>query len=168
MIVFEDELARLVEVLPKANINGTEVQVNFNWGTETVLSNYLTLNGKLSFPLIWLVEGEDTNDLREPSVTRNARIVILYESQAPSEFNTYQHEWDYKIILQPILDNLLQILKLSGISRYDDRNFRTQRVKNYSMRNADESLVFICNAIVLDSSITFSGTSTCINNIFNN
>ena len=162
MIVFEDELARIIEVLPKiVDSNSAEFPINFNWGTEEVLAKYLTLNGKLSFPLIWLVENDDVNDLREPSVKRNSRLVILNESQAPDEFNPYQHEYDYKVILQPILDNLLKALNESGISRYDDRNFKTRRVKNYASRQ-DETLVFICNAIVLDAEITISGTSDCI------
>lgn len=169
MIVFEDQLARLVEVLPPLTNGTITQQINFNWGTSEVLANYLTKSGKLGFPLVWLVEGEDTNDLREPSVTRNARIVILYESQAPSEFNPYQHKFDYDVILQPILDNLLLALNQSGISRYDNSNFTTQRIKNYSMREEKKSLVFICNAIVLDAEITFSGISSCLQTItFNN
>jgi hypothetical protein len=169
MIVFEDQLARIVEVLPDVVVGSQTATLNYGWGTEAVLTKYLTLKGKLSFPLIWLVEGEDVNDLREPSVKRNSRIVILHESQAPSEFNPYQHEYDFKLILQPILDNLLIALSQSGISRYDDANFKTQRVKNYSMREEDNSLVFICNAIVLDAEITFSGQSTCLQTIqFNN
>jgi len=168
MIVFEDELARVIEILPQIEVGEQTATINFGWGTETVLAEYLTLKGKLSFPLIWLVENTDKNDLREPSVTRRARIVIIHESQAPYEFNPYQHEYDYKLILQPILDNLLTALSKSGISRYNDADFDTQRVKKYSMRSESESLVYICNAIVLDAEITFSGVSTCIKtNIFN-
>jgi len=110
MIVFEDELARIVEVLPSITVGDVTKSIKFDWGTETVLANYLTLSGTDAFPLIWLVEGEDTNDLREPSVKRNARIVILHQSQQPEQFNPYQHEYDYKIILQPTrhrLDTLL-------------------------------------------------------------
>jgi len=169
MIVFEDQLARIVEVLPTVTVGEQTATVKFNWGTETVLANYLTLNGKLSFPLIWLVEGEDTNNLREPNVSRNARIVILHESQAPSEFNPYQHEYDYKLILQPITDNLITALSNSGISRIDDRTIRTQRVKNYSMREVEKSLVYICNAITIEADVIFSGVSSCIEEInFNN
>jgi hypothetical protein len=168
MIVFEDQLARIVEILPSVIIRNKFLKINYGWGTEEVLAKYLTLKGKLSFPLIWLVEGEDTNDLREPSVKRNARIVILFESQAPDQFNDYQHEWDFKVVLQPIADNLLKALEQSGISRFSDNNFRTQRVKNYSMREVDKSLVYVCNAIVLNTEITFTGTTTCINTkIFN-
>jgi len=168
MIVFEDELARVVEILPNVVIGDQTAPINFGWGTEAILSEYLVLKGRLSFPLIWLVEDEDTNNEREPSVTRNAQIVIIHESQAPYEFNPYQHAYDYKLILQPILDNLLIALRLSGISRYDDTSFRTRRVKKYSMRSEDENLQFICNAIVLNAEITFSGVSTCIKeDIFN-
>jgi hypothetical protein len=170
MIIFEDQLARIIEVLPPLTSGGLTQQINFGWGTKEVLTQYLTQKGKLSFPLIWLEEGADVNDLREPSVKRNARINIIYESQAPAEFNPYQHEYDFKLILQPILDNLLLALQQSGISRYSDGNFTTQRVKKFSMREEiNKNLVFICNAIVLDAEITFSGVSSCLQTIkFNN
>ena len=170
MIIFEDQLARIVEALPPLTSGALSQPINFGWGTKEILADYLTKKGKLSFPLIWLEEGRDVNDLREPSATRNAKIIILYESQAPSEFNPYQHEYDYKVILQPILDNLLIALTQSGISRYDDKNFGTQRIKKFSMREeVDKNLVFICNAIVLDATITFSGISSCLQDIqFNN
>jgi len=165
MIVFEDQLARIIEVLPTPVINEISKPIFFDWGTETVLANYLTLSQGQNFPLIWLDEGQDFNNEREPSVNRNARIVILYQSQAPSEFNPYQHKWDYNVILQPICDNLLIALQNSGISRYDDTNFKSRRVKNYSVVTSENSLVFICNAIVLDIDLTFSGVSSCIQEI---
>lgn len=165
MIVFEDQLARIVEVLPDVTVGAVTKSISYNWGTETVLANYLTLSKNQNFPLIWLVEGADTNDLREPSVTRNSRIVILHESQSPAEFNPYQHEYDYKLILQPIADNLLKAFNQSGISRYNSNRFTTQRIKNYSMRTESKSLVYVCNAIVLDVELTFSGVSSCIQTI---
>jgi len=87
-----------------------------------------------------------------------------YESQAPSEFNAYQHEYDYNVILQPICDNLIKALKLSGISFFDDTKLRTRRVKNFSTRNESESLIYICNAIVFEAEIKFIG-NTCLNTI---
>jgi len=76
MIVFEDQLARLIEVLPDLTVGEQTATIKYNWGTEEVLTKYLALKKKLSFPLIWLVENEDINDLREPSVKRNARMRI--------------------------------------------------------------------------------------------
>lgn len=170
MIIFEDELAKLVGIMPPAKINTSYLQINFGWGTEAVLAKYLALKEKLSFPLIWLVDGEDENNLFEESVKRqNAKIYILYESQAPDQFNDYQHEWDFNIVLQPILDNLLIALEQSGISLYNPSSFRTQRIKNFSTKELDKSLVYICNAIVLTADITFYGNK-CLNNSihFNN
>ena len=167
MIIFEDRLAELIGSMPKLTLNNIEYQINFDWGTEEVLAKYLLLNKTLSFPLIWLIEGQDTNDLREPSVKRNSRLVILNESMQPDQFNSYFHKYDYDKVLQPILDNLLIGLKQSGFTRYDDKNIKTQRVKNYSMRNNDDkSLIYICNAIVLDAEITI--TDGCLQKIFYN
>lgn len=164
MIIFEDELLRLVEVLPAVTVGSQTTNVKFNWGTEEVLAKYLTMNGETSFPLIWLVEGKDTNDEKEPSVTRqNAKIVILHMSQAPEEFNQYQHEYDYNLILQPILNNLISAIKRGGIARFNYKDFKTQRVKNYSMKEVEKSLVYVCNAIVFESDITFRGG--CLQNI---
>lgn len=169
MIIFEDALLRLVEILPDVTVGSQTTNVKFNWGTEEVLTKYLSENGEQSFPLLWLVESKDKNNEREPSVTRRAKIVILHKSQAPSEYNQYQHDFDYKLILQPILDNLIRSLTMSGISRFNDADFDTQRVKNYSMQEVNKSLVYICNAIVFEAEITFTGLTSCINtNIFNN
>ena len=168
MIVFEDKFAKIVEVLPQITDDNSNVfDVKFNWGTELVLAKYLSLQQRLSFPLIWLVEGEDEHNLMTPSVKRTARIVILNESQAPEEFNPYQHQYDYDKILQPICDNLILALKNSGISEINEKTIKYQRVKNYSMNEVDESLIYICNAIILNLDVTFIGESNCVYNFFN-
>lgn len=166
MIVFENELGRLIEVLPPITDAKAKVfPIKYNWGTAEVLTEYLLLNQKLSFPLIWLEVGEDTNNLREPNVKRNANIIILSETQAPNEFNPYQYQYDFDLILQPIADNLINALENSGISRIDTTNIKTKRITKYSMREVDASLVYICNAIVISAEITFSRVSSCINTI---
>lgn len=172
MIVFEKELARLVDVLPElTDANSNTYEIKFDWGSAEVLAQYLTLKGKLSFPLIWSEIQEDVNNLREPSVTRNnASIIIMSETQCPNEFNPYQYNYDFDLILQPIADNLIIALENSGISRINTQNIRTKRVPRYSMREVDKSLVYICNAIVITADITFTGLTSCVNqNIqFNN
>jgi hypothetical protein len=121
--------------------------------------------------LIWLSTGVDENDLREPSVTRKARIIIATRSLNESELNPFQYENDFKVLLQPIVNNLLTGLSLSGISRYDDSNFNSERVPNYSVSYKEESQtkqIDVWNAIVLDLGITFFNTSNCVReNIFN-
>jgi len=110
-MVFEDEFARIVDELPSLTIGGVTKSINFNWGTETVLANYLTLAGTDAFPLIWCVEGEDTNDLREPSVKRNARIVILHQSNQQEAQNyplvfVLEHK-PYRKYLKPLANSNL-------------------------------------------------------------
>lgn len=166
MIVFENELGRLVEVLPAiGDAKNNSYPIKYNWGTEEVLNKYLKYSGKESFPLIWLENGQDTNDLREQSVTRMANIIILNEMQAPEEFNPYQYQYDFDLILQPIANNLVKALTNSGISRFDDRSLKSSRITKYSMRNEDKSLIFICNSIVINANITFSNVSSCLQQI---
>jgi hypothetical protein len=166
MIVFEEQLGRLVEVLPAiTDANDNDYPINYNWGTANVLTEYLTLNQKRSFPLIWLEDGEDNHNVYGGTVTRNARIVILNETQAPSEFNPYQYQYDFSLILQPIADNLLTALQNSGISNYKQDSVKTQRITKYSMREVDKSLVYICNAIVLKAEITFNNHTSCLSEI---
>ena len=177
MIIFEDQLARIIEVLPPLTSGALSQTINFGWGTKEVLTQYLTQKGKLSFPLIWLEEGSDVNDLREPSVKRNARINIIYESQAPAEFNPYQHEYDFKQILQPIVDNFLIAIRSSQISDLvDTRNVNTYRHKGYLANYTKDTVpktrnvgTYICNAIQLDAEIVFRNVERCVPTIiFNN
>jgi len=177
MIIFEDQLARIIEVLPQLTSGALSQKINFNWGTEDILVKYLTLNGKLSFPLVWLVEGMDNHDLKEPNVKRNAKLLFLYESQAPSEFNPYQHEYDFKQILQPIVDNFLIAIRSSQISDLvDARNVNTYRHKGYLANYTKDTVpktrnvgTYICNAIQLDAEIVFRNVERCVPTIiFNN
>jgi hypothetical protein len=172
MIVFEEQAERLVNILPQSvDDNGTARNIKFDWGTIEVLNKFLVkANQETPYPLIWLVPSKDTNDLREPSVTRRARFIFATLSYSPDEFNRYQYQYDFAKILQPIVDNFLIALTRSGISRFDDKDFETERVPNYSVLYKEDSedksktaQIAVWNAIVLDATITFSGISSCLN-----
>jgi len=174
MIVFEEQLERIVNVLPSiTDANSVDFPMNYNWGTDEVLNKFLLLPSSQSkYPLIWLVNGKDTNNDREPSVTRNARIVIATRSLNVNELNPFQYQNDFKVILQPIADNLLRALAVSGISRYDDTKVQSERVPNYSITYRDDSTdktktnqIDIWNAIVLDLELTFYSPNGCIQTI---
>jgi len=177
MIVFEEQLERIVNILPSiTDATSVVFPMNYNWGTIEVLNKFLLLPSEQSkYPLIWLVTGSDRNDKREPSVTRKSRIIIATRSLNVNELNPFQYQNDFKVILQPIADNLLKALQLSGISRYDDRDFTSERVPNYSVtyrENQDDKTktnqIDIWNAIVLDIDLTFYNITNCIQtNIFN-
>jgi hypothetical protein len=126
------------------------------------------INSTQIYPLIWLTAGEDTHDLNEPNVKRNASIVIATKSLMQDELNPFQYNNDFKIILQPILNNLITALQRSGISILKVDTIKTNRVVNYGVefRNANEiKTLDIWNAIIFDAEITFTSTTTCLNKI---
>jgi hypothetical protein len=84
------------------------------------------------------------------------------------ELNPFQYNNDFKIILQPILNNLITALQRSGISILKVDTIKTNRVVNYGVefRNANEiKTLDIWNAIIFDAEITFTSTTTCLNKI---
>lgn len=175
MIVFETAIDAIVNVLPKSvDAKGTERFIQFGWGTIEELNKYLLLpSNRSKYPLIWLATGKDTNDLREPSVTRRARLIFATRSTNSSELNRYQFRNDFDVILQPVLDNFLYALTHSGISRFNDKDFETERLPNYSDGTILESQtkqIAVWNAITLDAEITINRSIECLNNItfFNN
>lgn len=166
MIVFETEFGRLVDALPSlVDAKDNEFPIKYNWGNADDLFAYLKMAKTNAFPLIWLENGQDTHDLNEVSVTRNARINIISIAQIPAEFNPYQYQYDFKEVLQPITDNLISAIRQSGISYVNKSNIKTSRITKFSLQEVDKSLAYICNAIVLECEIKFTNTTSCLNNI---
>jgi hypothetical protein len=78
------------------------------------------------------------------------------------ELNPYQYQNDFKVILQPIVDNLLNFISISQISRYNKEDVKTERKPNYSVtyRKDNENKteigqIDVWNAIILDVEISF-------------
>jgi hypothetical protein len=169
MIVFEEQLGRLISLLPTfTDANSNTFTVKYGWGDINELNKYMFVNSTQIYPLIWLTAGEDTHDLNEPNVKRNASIVIATKSLMQDELNPFQYNNDFKIILQPILNNLITALQRSGISMLKTDTIKTNRVVNYGVdfRIANEiKTLDVWNAIVFDAEITFTSTTTCLNKI---
>lgn len=177
MIVFETAIDAIVNLLPKSvDAAGTERFIQFGWGTIEELNKYLLLpSNRSKYPLIWLAVGKDKNNDREPSVTRRARFIFATRSTNSSELNRYQFRNDFDVILQPVLDNFKYALKVSGISRFDDTDYETERLPNYSVvyrENSEDKTktnqIAVWNAITFDATVTIFANPTCINEIFFN
>lgn len=155
MIVFEERLGELFDLLPVVtDANNNEFKPVFMDGTIDVLNKYLTLPSEQSkYPLIWLVNGEDKGDTMKPNIRREARLIIAMRSDKVDEFNPFIRATDYKMILNPLLNNVLHALQNSSISYLYDLEFTVQRLPNYSVNNNGNGMVDIWNAIVLDCSI---------------
>lgn len=162
MIVFEERLGELFDLLPVVtDANDNEFKPAFMWGTQDVLNKYLTLPMDQSkYPLIWLVNSEDNYDSMKVNVRRETRLVIAMRSDKVDEFNPFIYETDYKMILNPVLDNVLTALQNSTISYLYDREFTVQRLPNYSVNDNQNGQIDIWNAITLDCSIDIN--SQCL------
>ena len=162
MIVFETKLAEIMAVLPKCKgANGKEYQPYFNWGTKDVLNKYLTVKDKTTrYPLIWLIDGQDTFDAGANSANRTAKLILAMHSDKKDYFNPDIYRTDYDLILDPLLKNVITALNGSGASFIPD-NYTVQRFPNYSVTKGKGATVDVWNATVLDIEITLY--DNCIN-----
>jgi len=160
MIVFEDRLAELFDTLPLMNVNGNDYKVFFNWGTQDVLNKYLSLPDIQSrYPLIWLTNAEDSYKTGTNYVRRdNVRLVLAMHSDKADYFNPEVFNTDYEVVLNPLLENVLNAIKRSSITRAG-LDFKVQRLPNYSV-NQNEATLDVWNAITLDCSIEI--TDNCL------
>jgi hypothetical protein len=169
MIIFEQRLGELIELLPKVtDARSNEYKARYYWGTLDVLNKFLVLPENVSkYPLIWLVNGTDEHELREPRVTRNCRIVIAVNSDKVDSFNDFIYQTDYETLLNPLVENLVKSFKQSGISILADDKITTQNLPNYSINDNGKGLIAVWNAISLECSLSFNNQK-CINKIFFN
>jgi len=161
MITFEENLGKLIQLLPAVTIGDNDYSIKYNWGTQEVLNKYLITNKENSYPLIWLIVGRDTNEIKGKNISRNARIVIATRSMNKEEFNEFQFQTYYKEILHPIQLNLIKVLERSGISKIIDDTYNSEFVPNYSFQDEAGTLVDIWNAIVLNIEISFDTDYQC-------
>lgn len=161
MITFEESLGKLINLLPAVTIGDNDYSIKYNWGTQEVLNKYLITNKENSYPLIWLIVGRDTNEIKGKNISRNARIVIATRSMNKEEFNEFQFQTYYKEILHPIQLNLIKVLERSGISQIIDDTYNSEFIPNYSFQDEAGTLVDIWNAIVLNIDISFNTDYQC-------
>lgn len=155
MIVFEERLAELLNTLPNVEVNNTSYPVYFNWGTNDVLNKFLSVAKNSVYPLIWLVNGEDSYDVTRKEVSRNARLIIAIQKASVDLFNPDWYQTDYKLVLNPLAENVVKALDRSSISRIANE-YQIQRYPNYTQNNADNATVDVWNALTIDIEIVFN------------
>ena len=169
MIVFEERLGELVDVLPP-HINtatATEFPIKYGWGTQDELNKYLALPRQDSpYPLIWLINGTDKENLSAHEVRRQTQLLIATVSDKQSEMNPFIYQIDYKDVLVPVLENLIQCFTQSGISQIVRNEIERKFLPNFSVRE-NNGEIDIWNVISLDLELAISDNS-CINEIFFN
>lgn len=167
---FEEQLARLIDLLPPhKNLNPdgsvrSTLPIRFNWGTIEKLNAFLVTPETISkYPLIWLVEGKDSENYQYGTIKRRSEIIIATQTLSPNRFNPEIYVTDYKDILNPIKNNLIKVLRLSGISLLNPE-YTVNRIKDYKFSEKD-GILDIWNVIQIEAEITFENTSNCLKQI---
>jgi hypothetical protein len=169
MIVFEERLGELVALLPPHINEGstTEFPIKYGWGTQDELNKYLALPRQDSpYPLIWLINGTDKENLSEGVVRRRTNLLIATVSDKQSEMNPFIYQTDYKDVLVPVVENLIQVFIQSGISQIIRNEIERQFLPNFSVRE-NNGQIDVWNVISLDLELAIF-SNTCINTIFFN
>ena len=167
MIVFETKLAEILDQLPLlTDANNNTFKPRFNWGTQDVLNKFITLQENISkYPLIWLVNGIDNlNTTKDVATRNNFRLILAKNSDEPNEFNDFQFQTDYDLMLNPLLENVIKAFERSGVSKIIDNAYTVERLPNYSEVTDENKTLAIWNAIVFNCSLELRG-DRCIKQI---
>lgn len=156
MIVFEERLAELLNTLPNVEVNNASYPVYFNWGTKEVLNKYLSVTQGNAYPLIWLVDGTDEQNVARKEVARNnTRLILAINKASVDLFNPDWYQSDYKNVLNPLAENVIKALDRSSISRLSN-DYQIQRFPNYTENGEENATVDVWNALTIDCDITFN------------
>jgi hypothetical protein len=157
MIVFEEKIGEILDLLPSiTDANGGSFKPFFNWGTQDVLNKYLALpKTQEVYPLIWLVTGVDEGKTNNTSIIRDTRLILAMHSDKQDYFNPEIYKTDFKVVLNPLLENVIKALEKSGISEIQDLKYKIERMPNYSVSTQGEKTktVDVWNAILFDCKI---------------
>lgn len=167
MIVFEEVLEQIFEQLPNiTDVNGNEFKPRFNWGTQDVLNKFIALPENISkYPLIWLVSsGVENHSVANNRANKNVRLILAKNSDTPNEFNDFIFKTDYKLILNPLLENVIKALERNGKTKILDYDYSVEKLTNYSEGNNEAKTVAIWNVIVFDVDLEIDGKK-CIKTI---
>lgn len=173
MIVVEEILAEIFQQLPKyKDSNDKEFSIRYEWGSEKDLTLFLKQISGNKYPLVWLVQGKQTDDIWQHNTERRMRLILAKNSDQKENRNPTVFKSDFKNCLNPLLKNVLTSLNKSGVTTIiNDGQMDVDRRANYT-EEPKESKTFAIdywNATILDITVRFqekaNGEPLCINKI---
>ena len=162
MIVTESILQEIFAQLPKyIDSNNSEFQPKFEWGDQADLLLFLkTISGN-KYPLVWLVNGDQSVDNVSKRVTRKCKFIIAKDSRNVTNRNPTVWINDFTKCLNPLLKNIITALEASGATAISG-DYVERREANYTEENLMKATDF-WNVIVLDVTVIFK--DRCVNKI---
>jgi hypothetical protein len=157
MIITETILKSIFSQLP--DYKGYPIR--YEWGDQPDLILYLkTISGN-KYPLIWLVNGDQTVDRYGNKTTRKCRLILAKDSQHVTNRNPKVWETEFVDCLNPLLENIYKALESSGATTILSID-NERREANYTEEDLLKATDF-WNVIILDITLRF--TDNCIKKI---
>lgn len=168
MIVTETILREIFLQLPDY-IDGNDkvFPIKYEWGDQPDLILFLKQIAGNKYPLIWLVNGDQTPDRYAHTLTRQCRLIIAKDSKHVTNRNPKVWDTEFQNCLNPLLSNVYKALERSGVTEIVSIQ-NERREANYTEEDLLKAIDF-WNVIILDITLKFTeksdGTAQCINTI---
>lgn len=168
MIVTETILRDIFGQLPVyTDSSSRPFSIKYEWGDQPDLILFLKQIAGNKYPLVWLVNGDQTPDRTSHELTRKCRFILAKDSKHVTNRNPKVWDTEFNDCLNPLLENIYQALERSGVTTIISIE-NERREANYTEEDLLKATDF-WNVIILDVTIKFTeksdGTAQCINNI---
>jgi hypothetical protein len=149
-IQFETVIAEIFQQLPPiVDANSVSYLVHFQSGTREDLDQYIALpSEQIKYPLVWLVDEKDDGNYNREPMKRQARFIVAVRSNTKGQSNDFTYQTDFKVLLDPVAQNVLKALERSGRTRYG--KFSIKRKKNFYTAKNENGSLDVWNALQLD------------------
>jgi len=147
-------LADIFDSIPPIDMGGREYKLKFQYGSHEDLMKFLELNRRMNsnaYPLVWLTTPYEVSRDRRGNGSAPTNLIIANLS-SQDMLNVDRMATSFKLVLFPILDEILYTLKKSKATKYSD--YSTTYFFNYSPSSKEASDIW--DAIKLSLDIEFN------------
>lgn len=161
MIVIEDKLEAIVNQIPVIDVSGVEVSSYFGYGSEEELNRYIKNSESNNYPLVWLLQNSETQDLTQKLATKNVSIIVATLEERLELSFKQRYGASFKYILNPLVNYVLQGLRNSSVSRLVSNEVTITKFPNYTQEEG--TVIDKWDAIRIDAEVEFN--NNCLRDI---
>lgn len=171
LAVIETLLDEIFSQLPQvADRNAKLFSVKYDWGFQDDMNLYMTQELGNKTPLIWYMPTEITRNVDEQST--RLKLIIAKDSENKTARNKKVWKDEFKVVLDPLLENVRKALKRSGKTQLLTDTDKVYREANYTEYLRDSSgkvtqtkTLDHWNVIIFECDLTILGDGYCVQEI---
>lgn len=155
MIITEHRIRDIVAQIQGIDLNANNLAVRpkFGWGDKYELNRYLEVKKTDSYPLIWLLPSEEKHLEHGYLCERQCTLIIATLETTKDLFNDQRYLKSFELILNPLTNYLLEGLRNSNISWFDDGEWKVFKRPNYS---EDDGTIDLWDAVEFNCTVQFN------------